>query len=198
MRDMYVIYSVHIYKEFMLLSLHGQSKDALAKTKLSGWEYDILYPAYKCNMTDIMAAIGLVQLRRYPSLLARRKEIVQQYEEGIKDILSAGSRVSLDYLVHDNEIYASSRHLFLMRLLGASEEFRNEVIERLAQCGVPANVHYKPLPMLTAYKQMGFDIADYPHAFEMYQNEITLPLHTKLSDEDVQYILDCLREILVK
>lgn len=189
--------SDEIYKDYMLLSLHGQSKDALAKTKLGAWEYDILSPAYKCNLTDIMAAIGQVQLRRYPALLARRKEIIQQYEQGLIKINQKLEKYRLSSLVHYEEGRSSSGHLFLMRVQGAGEEVRNQVIEEMAVRGVATNVHYKPLPMLSAYHNMGFDISDYPHAYDMYHNEITLPLHTKLSDEDVQYVLQCLEEVLV-
>lgn len=185
-----------IYREYMLLSLHGQSKDALAKTKLGAWEYDILSPAYKCNMTDIMAALGLVQLRRYPSLLARRKEIMGQYEQGLARINKKLGKYRLTSLRHYDEKIASSGHLFLMRVQGAEEEVRGRIIEGLAQRGVAANVHYKPLPLLTAYRNLGFDISDYPNAYDMYRNGISLPLHTKLSDEDAAYVLDCLEEVM--
>ena len=185
-----------IYREYMLLSLHGQSKDALAKTKLGAWEYDILSPAYKCNMTDIMAALGLVQLRRYPSLLARRKEIVGQYEQGLARINKKLGKYRLTSLRHYDEKIASSGHLFLMRVQGAEEEVRGRIIEGLAQRGVAANVHYTPLPLLTAYRNLGFDISDYPNAYDMYRNGISLPLHTKLSDEDAAYVLDCLEEVM--
>lgn len=186
-----------IYREYMLLSLHGQSKDALAKTKLGAWEYDILSPAYKCNMTDIMAALGLVQLRRYPSLLARRKEIVGQYEQGLARINKKLGKYRLTSLRHYDERIASSGHLFLMRVQGAEEEVRGRIIEGLAQRGVAANVHYKPLPLLTAYRNLGFAISDYPNAYDMYRNGISLPLHTKLSDEDAAYVLDCLEEVMI-
>ncbi len=185
-----------IYREYMLLSLHGQSKDALAKTKPGAWEYDILYPAYKCNMTDVMAAIGLVQLRRYPDLLRRRRQIIEKYEEGIRQINERkGSRL-LGSIAHYSGTSVSSGHLFLMRLYGMAETERNEIIERLAEKGVASNVHYKPLPMLTAYKNMGFDIGDYPNAYGMYANEVSLPLHTKLGDGDVEYVIKCLGEVL--
>ncbi len=186
-----------IYREYMLLSLHGQSKDALAKTKLGAWEYDILSPAYKCNMTDIMAALGLVQLRRYPSLLARRKEIVGQYEQGLARINKKLGKYRLTSLRHYDERITSSGHLFLMRVQGADQEVRGRIIEGLAQRGVAANVHYKPLPLLTAYRNLGFDISDYPNAYDMYRNGISLPLHTKLSDEDAAYVLDCLEEVMI-
>lgn len=181
-----------IYREFMLLSLHGQSKDALAKTKAGAWEYDILFPAYKCNMTDIMASIGRVQLKRYDSLLARRKEIISMYDEGIRIINEKLSGYRLESLRHYDETAASSGHLYLMRVIGASQKERNELIQKMAELGVAVNVHYKPLPMLTAYQNLGFDIKDYPNAFRMFENEITLPLHTKLSNQDVSYVLECL------
>ena len=181
----------------MLLSLHGQSKDALAKTKLGGWEYDILFPAYKCNMTDISAAIGLVQLERYSGMLKRRRKIIEQYEEGLAYINRNPSvRFHLSSVEHYNDRVTSSGHLFLMRLQGASEEERNQVIQKMTEQGVPTNVHYKPLPLLTAYKNLGFNIKDFPNAYRMYKNEITLPLHTKLSDEDIAYILDVLEKVL--
>lgn len=188
--------SEEIYRAYMLLSLHGQSKDALAKTKLGAWEYDILSPAYKCNMTDIMASIGLVQLRRYPELLERRKQLVERYEKGLLQINRGEGKYRLTSLVHDTDTAASSRHLFLMRVSGAGEEERNAVIEAMAEKGVATNVHYKPLPLLSAYRNMGFDSKDYPNAYAMFENEITLPLHTKLSDEDVDYVLQCLEEAL--
>lgn len=188
--------SEDIYREYMLLSLHGQSKDALAKTKPGAWEYDILYPAYKCNMTDIMAAIGQVQLRRYPGLLARRREIVGQYESGLTAINGEYPERRLSWLSHYAGDIVSCGHLFLMRLEGAGPDERERVIEGLAERGVAANVHYKPLPLLTAYKKMGFDIAAFPNAYEMYANEVSLPLHTGLTDGDVSYILESLREVL--
>jgi dTDP-4-amino-4,6-dideoxygalactose transaminase len=188
--------SEEIYKEYMLLSLHGQSKDALAKTKPGAWEYDILYPAYKCNMTDIMASIGLVQLQRYPGLLYRRKEIIRMYEKGLERLNDGRSKYHLSSLCHYDDKVSSSGHLFLMRLDGAAEEQRNEVIEKMAEKGVATNVHYKPLPLLTAYKNLGFDIKNYPNSYEMFANEITLPLHTGLSDEDVSYVLNCLEDVL--
>ena len=188
--------SEQIYKEYMLLSLHGQSKDALAKTKAGAWEYDILSPAYKCNMTDIMASIGLVQMKRYPQMLARRKQLIEQYDTGIKKINEKLSNVRLTSLCHYNDEVKSSGHLFLMRVQGAGSEQRNEIITRMAEKGVATNVHYKPLPLLTAYKNLGFKIEEYPNAYEMYANEITLPLHTRLTDEDVEYVLKCLEEVL--
>ncbi|WP_251492287.1 DegT/DnrJ/EryC1/StrS family aminotransferase [Otoolea muris] len=170
-----------IYRQLMLLSLHGQSKDALSKTKPGAWEYDIVMPAYKCNMTDIMAAIGLAQLKRYPGMLARRRELLNQYEE----MLSA---LPVQLLRHDGPDFSSSRHLCLVRLSGKTEDFRNRLIAEMAERGVAANVHYKPLPMHTAYKKLGFDIKDCPNAFHQYENEITLPLHTRLTDEEMGYI----------
>ena len=186
-RDIDGIDNEEIYKQFMLLSLHGQSKDALAKTQLGAWEYDIIAPYYKCNMTDIMASLGLVQLRRYPSILARRKEIIEKYNEGLKDL-------DLSVLNHYGDDFASSGHLYLVRLNGKTREECNAVITKMAEAGVATNVHYKPLPLLTAYKNLGFDIKDYPHAYALFENEITLPLHTKLTDEDVEYVIETFRK----
>lgn len=170
-----------LYKEFMLWSLHGQSKDALSKNKLGAWEYDIVYTGHKCNMTDIMSAIGIVQLERYPNLLARRKELVNLYE-------SLLDKERIELISHENENSISSMHLMLTRVKGVDEQKRNEIITKLAEAGIASNVHYKPLPMHTAYKNLGFNITDFPNAFGMYQNEITLPLHTRLSNDDVKYI----------
>ena len=178
-----------IYKQYMLLSLHGQSKDALAKTKLGAWEYDIVMPAYKCNMTDIMAAIGLAQIKRYDGLLARRKELILKYNEGLKD-------ENVEWLTHYGEDFSSSGHLYILRLKGYSSEERNEVITKMAERGVATNVHYKPLPMLSAYRNLGFDIKDYQEAYHMYENEITLPLHTCLTDEEADYVIHTLKEVL--
>jgi dTDP-4-amino-4,6-dideoxygalactose transaminase len=178
-----------IYKEFMQLSLHGQSKDALAKTKLGAWEYDIIYPAYKCNMTDLMASIGLVQFQRYSEILERRKQIIEMYDLLLKN-------VDVTCLKHYVDNYSSSGHLYLLRLNGKDEDFRNKIIEKMAEKGIATNVHYKPIPMHTAYKNLGFSIKDYPNAFDMYRNEVTLPLHTLLSDEDIVYICDSLKEVL--
>lgn len=178
-----------IYRQFMLLSLHGQSKDALAKTKPGAWEYDIVYPAYKCNMTDIMAAIGIVQLKRYKELLERRKEIIGKYDEAMKNL-------DVQILQHDGEDFSSSGHLYLVRLNGKDEKDRNRIIEEMAERGIATNVHYKPLPMHTAYKNLGFDIEDYPNSYKQYKNEITLPLNTLLSDEDVKYIIECTQELI--
>jgi dTDP-4-amino-4,6-dideoxygalactose transaminase len=188
------ISSDEIYNQYMLLSLHGQSKDALAKTKLGAWEYDIVAPYYKCNMTDLQASLGLVQMKRYSVLLERRKQIIRQYEEELDELCKMGIRTTS--LQHYDEHKASSGHLFLMRVAGIGHEKRCEVIEAMAKKGVAANVHYKPLPLLTAYKNLGYDIADYPHAYAMYENEISLPLHTKLTDEDIAYVRKSLREVL--
>lgn len=181
-KDIEGIDNEEIYREFMLLSLHGQSKDALAKTKLGAWEYDIVYPAYKCNMTDIMAAIGLVQLKRYKGLLERRKEIIGKYDEAMKNL-------DIQALRHYGKDFSSSGHLYLVRLNGKDEKDRNRIIEEMAERGIATNVHYKPLPMHTAYKNLGFDIKDYPNAYKQYENEITLPLHTLLGDEDVERVI---------
>lgn len=181
-----------IYKRYNCLTLHGQTKDALAKTKIGSWEYDIIEPAYKCNMTDIMAAIGLGQLSRYEDLLNYRKEIINRYDELLKEI------EGVDTLKHFTEEYTSSGHLYLIRLIGKDSEFRNKVIVKMAEKGIATNVHYKPLPLLTAYKNLGFDINDYPNAFNMYKNEITLPLNTCIDKNDVEYIVGNLSEILCK
>ena len=178
-----------LYHQFMLLSLHGQSKDALAKTQLGAWEYDIVAPYYKCNMTDIMAAIGLAQLERYDSILKRRRTIVEHYNAALK-------KLPVEVLQHYSDDACGNGHLYLMRLIGKDEAYRNEFIIKMAQAGVACNVHYKPLPMHTAYKKMGFDIKDYPNAFAMYQNEVTLPLHTLLTDEEVAYVTDTVEKIL--
>lgn len=178
-----------LYKQFMLMSLHGQSKDALAKTQLGAWEYDIVAPLYKCNMTDIMAAIGLAQYDRYPALLARRRQIIEQYDEALR-----GYNVQL--MEHYGKDFSSSGHLYIVRLLGRDAEYRNDIITKMAERGIACNVHYKPLPLLTAYKAQGFDINDYPNAYDMYQNAITLPLHTRLTDEDVAYIIDNFTELI--
>lgn len=182
-RDVPGIDNEEIYKQFQLYSLHGQSKDALAKTQLGAWEYDIIGPWYKCNMTDIMAAIGLRQLDRYPGMLERRKEIVARYDAMCDEL-------GVKHLVHSGENFNSSHHLYLTRIPGISDETRREIIIKLAERGVNTNVHYKPLPMMTAYKAMGWDIKDFPNAYAYYANLITLPLHTKLSDEDVEYVIE--------
>lgn len=186
-RDIEGIDNDHIYKELQLLSLHGQSKDALAKTQLGAWEYDIISPAYKCNMTDIMAAIGLVQMKRYPALLERRKQIIGMYNDAFE-----GCNVQV--LNHYTDEHTSSGHLYLVRLLGKDSEYRNNVITEMARRDIACNVHYKPLPMMTAYKALGFDIKDYPNAYAQFCNEITLPLHTKLTDEMVEYIIRNFKE----
>ena len=176
-----------LYRRYMLLSLHGQSKDALAKTQKGSWEYDIEIPGYKCNMTDIMASIGLAQFERYPDLLRRRKEIIEMYNNGLKDC-------NVEFLEHYTDNSKSSGHLYLVRILGKDEEYRNNLIKKLADVGIPTNVHYKPLPLMTAYKNMGFDIKDFPNSYDMYKNEITLPLHTLLTNEQVEYIIKKFKE----
>lgn len=178
-----------IYREFQLLSLHGQSKDALLKTKLGSWEYDIVAPNYKCNLTDIASGIGLAQLKRYPSLLKRRFEIVERYNKGFE-----GTRIKP--FIHFEEDRKSCCHLYIVNIEGASEEDRNEIIVKMAERGIATNVHYKPLPMHTAYKNLGFDIKDYPNAFDNYKSEITLPLHTLLTDEQVDYIIENLKALV--
>lgn len=178
-----------IYKQLQLLSLHGQSKDALAKTKLGAWEYDIVGTYYKCNMTDVAAAIGLKQFERYPEMLARRKEIIQKYDAALKPL-------GVETLEHYTEGRESSGHLYLTRIPDITAEQRNEIITKMAERGVACNVHYKPLPMHTAYKKLGFDIKDYPNAYAHFANEITLPLHTCLSDGDVEYVIEQYAEVL--
>ena len=178
-----------LYHQFQLLSLHGQSKDALAKTQLGAWEYDIVSPAYKCNMTDVMAAIGLVQMKRYPGLLARRRQLIDTYNEALKDC-------NVALLDHFNEEHVSSGHLYLVRLLGRDSAYRNEVITEMARREIACNVHYKPLPMMTAYKALGFDIKDYPNAYHQFENEVTLPLHTRLTEEQVEFMLHNFKEII--
>lgn len=178
-----------IYKQLQLLSLHGQSKDAFSKTQLGAWEYDIVAPYYKCNMTDIMASIGLAQLKRYPELLYRRRQIIEKYND-------AFNALNVQILNHYGTDYSSSGHLYLVRLIGKDVSYRNEVIIEMAKRGIACNVHYKPLPMMTAYKTMGYNIEDYPNAYNQYRNEITLPLHTHLSDEDIQYVIDNFIEIV--
>ncbi len=180
-----------LYKQFQLLSLHGQSKDALAKTQLGAWEYDIVAPNFKCNMTDIMAGIGLAQLKRYPEMLRRRRELIGRYDEALK-----GCPVQV--LVHYGADHSSSGHLYIVRLLGRDVAERNDVIVRMAERGIACNVHYKPLPMMTAYKALGFDIADYPNAYDQYRNEVTLPLHTRLTDEDAEYIISNFVDVISK
>ena len=186
-----------LYRLSQLFSLHGQNKDALAKTKLGAWEYDIIGPWYKCNMTDIMAALGLVQMERYDSMLKRRQEIVAKYNEAIRNL---NENLNINhhaiYLNHKDSDHCSSHHLYLVRLLGKSREETNRVIEQMAERGIACNVHYKPLPMMTAYKALGFDIKDYPNAYHLFENEVTLPLHTRLCDEDVEYVISNFVEIV--
>ena len=179
----------YLYKMSQLYSLHGQNKDALTKTKLGAWEYDIIGPWYKCNMTDVMAGIGLAQFDRYQGMLERRQEIVCRYNEGLKNC-------NVALLAHKGVDWCSSHHLYLVRLLGKTVEERNEVIVKMAERGIACNVHYKPLPMMTAYKALGFDIKDFPNAYHLYENEVTLPLHTRLSDEDVEYVIGNFVEII--
>lgn len=180
-----------IYKTLQLLSLHGQNKDALAKTRLGAWEYDIIGTWYKCNMTDIMAAIGIQQLKRYPELLRRRRQIIETFNEAFKDL-------PVEVLNHFDNYHSSSGHLYLVRLKDKDVDQRNELIVKMAERGIACNVHYKPLPMMTAYKAMGFDIKDYPNAYNQYRNEVSLPLHTRLTDDDVNYVIDNFKEILAE
>ena len=180
-----------LYRISQLFSLHGQNKDALAKTKLGAWEYDIIGPWYKCNMTDIMAALGLVQYERYPKLLERRHEIVAKYNEALKGL-------NVAVLNHKDADHCSSHHLYLVRLLGKTREEANMVIEQMAERGIATNVHYKPLPMMTAYKALGFDIKNYPNAYHLFENEVTLPLHTCLTDKDVEYVISNFVDIIKK
>ena len=187
-RDIPGIDNEEIYHQYQLFSLHGQSKDALAKTQLGAWEYDIIGSWYKCNMTDIMAAIGLCQLERYNGLLARRKEIIKKYDAMCDEL-------GIMHLNHYTDDSTSSGHLYLTRIPGISDEMRREIIIKMAEKGVATNVHYKPLPMMTAYKEMGWDISDFPNAYNYYENLITLPLHTKLSDEEVEYVIGSFKDI---
>lgn len=180
-----------LYRISQLFSLHGQNKDALAKTKLGAWEYDIIGPWYKCNMTDIMAALGLMQMERYPGMLKRRQEMVARYNEALKDLPVA-------VLNHKDAEHCSSHHLYFVRLLGKTREETNRVIEQLAERDIATNVHYKPLPMMTAYKALGFDIKNYPNAYHLFENEITLPLNTKMTDEMLEYVIENFVEILKK
>lgn len=184
-----VYLSSEIYRWYQLLSLHGQSKDALAKTQLGSWEYDVLAPLYKCNMTDIMASIGLKQLERYSELLEKRREIIKKYD-------AVCDELGVEHIVHYTDVYTSSGHLYLTKVSGCTDEQRREIIIKMAECGVSCNVHYKPLPMMTAYKEYGWDIKDFPNAYKHFENEVTLPLHTKLSDEDVDYITAQFKEIV--
>jgi len=190
-REIPGIDSEYIYKQLQLLSLHGQSKDALAKTQLGAWEYDIIGTWYKCNMTDIAAAIGLQQFNRYPDLLKRRKEIISQYDAALKPL-------GIEVLPHYTSTHQSSGHLYITRIPGITAEQRNEIIIKMAQQGVATNVHYKPLPMHTAYKALGFNIQDFPNAYTHFANEITLPLHTRLTDEDVAYVIEMYVKVLAE
>ena len=188
-KDINGIDNEEIYKQYMLFSLHGQNKDALAKTKAGAWEYDIVGLWYKCNMTDIHAAIGLSQIKRYDGILKRRKEIIEYWDNAFKNM-------PVETVSHYTAEYSSSGHLYPIRLLGKGEEERNKFIEKMAELGVSTNVHYKPLPMHTGYKKLGFNIKNYPNAYEQYKNVVTLPLHTKLSDEDVSYVAECVKKCL--
>ena len=178
-----------LYKKFMLLTLHGQSKDALAKTQLGAWEYDIVAPYFKCNMTDIMAAIGLAQLERYEGMLKKRKRLIKMYDMGLGDL-------GFESLTHYTDDLYSSGHLYLTRIVGKDSNFRNDFIIKMAERGISCNVHYKPLPMLTAYKDLGFDIADYPNAYNQFANEVTLPLNTLMTEEDVEYVIENIKKII--
>ena len=187
-KDHYGLDNDEIYKKYQLLSLHGQNKDALHKNQLGAWEYDIIAPLYKCNMTDIMASIGLAQLKRYPRMLKRRQEIIYKYDEGFKEL-------DIQTLNHTDETHMSSGHLYILRVNKLSLEQRNDFIIKMAEKGIACNVHYKPLPLLTAYKNLGFDIKDYPNAYDYYHNEITLPLYSKLTDDEVNYIIQSFIEV---
>jgi dTDP-4-amino-4,6-dideoxygalactose transaminase len=180
-----------LYNQYMLYSLHGQSKDALAKTQKGAWEYDIIFPAYKCNMTDILAGFGLIQLSRYDGLLKRRKDMIEMYDNALLPL-------GIQRLQHYGKDFSSTGHLYLSRIPGIGEKERNDIITKMAEAGVSCNVHYKPLPMLTAYKNLGFDIKDYPNSYKQYENEITLPLHTLLSDNDLDYVCQSLTSIICK
>lgn len=188
-KDIEGIDNEEIYHQYQLLSLHGQSKDALAKTQLGAWEYDIVGAWFKCNMTDVTAGIGLAQMKRYRGLLARRKEIIEKYDVAFKPL-------GIEVLNHYAEEHQSSGHLYITRIPGITLEQRHEIIVKMAEAGVACNVHYKPLPMMTAYRNMGFDIKDYPNAYNRFENEITLPLHTKLTDEEVEYVIEKYCEIV--
>ena len=178
-----------MYHQYQLYSLHGQSKDALAKTKVGAWEYDIIGPWYKCNMTDIMAAIGLKQFDRYEGLMQRRHDIIKKYD-------AVCDELGVMHLTHEGEDFRSSGHLYITRIPGIDEAKRQEIIVKMAEMGVATNVHYKPLPMMTAYRALGYDIKDFPNAYEQYHNEITLPLYTRLTDEDVEYITGSYADII--
>lgn len=189
-KDIHGIDNDEIYHQYQLISLHGQNKDALTKTKIGAWEYDIKGLWYKCNMTDINAAIGLAQVRRYSDMLARRKEIINQYDNAFSDLSVASP-------VHYSDDYSSSGHLYVMKLNGFNEQQRNNFITEMAESGISVNVHYKPLPLHTGYKALGFDIKNYPNAYKQFENEVTLPLNTCLTDDDVSYIIECVRKILM-
>lgn len=178
-----------IYHQAQLLSLHGQSKDAFAKTQLGAWEYDIVGTWYKCNMTDVAAAMGLAQFERYPGILARRKEIINRYDAAFKPL-------GVEVLNHYTDKYSSSGHLYITRVPGVTDQQRREIIIKMAEAGIACNVHYKPLPMHTAYKKLGFDIKDFPNAYNHYENEVTLPLHTKLTDKEVEYVIENFRDVV--
>lgn len=182
-KDIEGIDNESIYKQYMLLSLHGQSKDALAKTQAGAWEYDIVAPLYKCNMTDIMAAIGLAQMSRYKSILSHRREIIETYDKYLKGM------PNIEVTDHFNAKQTSNGHLYIVRFLDKGEEYRNDMITKMAERGIACNVHFKPLPMMTAYKALGYDIKDFPNAYNMYKNAMTLPTHTRMSDEDVEYVI---------
>ncbi|URN94010.1 MAG: DegT/DnrJ/EryC1/StrS family aminotransferase [Candidatus Pristimantibacillus lignocellulolyticus] len=188
-RDVPGLDNEEIYRQFMLLSLHGQTKDALAKTNAGSWEYDIVAPNYKCNMTDIMASIGLVQLKRYGQMLTLRQAYIQQYEQLLKDS-------NVQVMPHYCDQYSSSGHLLLTRIEGATEEIRNRIIQAMGEKGIAVNVHYKPLPLLTAYKNLNFSIEQYPNAYEMFKNEITLPLNTQLTYEEIEHIVFNLLQLI--
>ena len=188
-RDIPGVDNETIYHQYQLLSLHGQSKDALAKTQLGAWEYDIVGPWFKCNMTDVVAALGLIQFERYPEMLAKRREMIGKMNAAFTDL-------NVAVLDHYDENRISSGHLYVIRLLGKTREQTNEVMKKMAERGIATNVHYKPLPMMTAYKKMGFDIKDFPNAFHMFENEITLPLNTKMTMEDVDYVIENFVEIV--
>ena len=178
-----------IYTQYQLFSIHGQNKDALTKTQVGAWEYDIMGPWYKCNMTDILAAVGLKQLDRYPSILKRRKEIIDKYD-------SLCDEIKIKHLIHSGKDFRSSNHLYITRIPDIGDKERREIIIKMAERGVACNVHYKPLPMMTAYKNLGWNIKDFPQSYSYYENLITLPLHTKLTDEDVEYVLDCFKDVV--
>ncbi len=179
----------YIYKQIKLLTLHGQSKDALEKMQVGEWEYDIVAPYYKCNMTDVLASLGIAQLKRYPELLEKRKVIIQQYDKGLKEF-------PVQTMVHYGQNFSSSGHLYCTRVFGCDRKQTNEIMRRMAEQGINTNVHYKPLPLLTAYKNLGFKIEDYPNSYAMYENELTLPLHTRLTSEEVEYVIENYKNII--